>query len=370
MGTSVAGRAPEIMEPGEGGLERAFPRMGVFPRVRLCELPTPVEPLSIPGTPADKWVKRDDRTSPIYGGNKPRKLEYILGDALAKGADVLLTSGYLGTNHGLATAIHAARLGLRTRIILVRQGPTEHVRRNLLLLRHHDAELIYARNMVHGALLTALEMRRLRAAGRRPYFVPPGGSSAIGTLGFVQAAFELRDQINAGILPVPDCVYVAHGSSGSLVGLALGFRLCGVKTEVMGVRVVAKYWTNGWTARRLFRGARQLLYDQSAGIPDVGDQYMHSINGYFGPGYGIPSSVAIEAKQMAMDGAGLYLDPAYTSKTLAAMLDHARREPWKRFLLWHTYNSAPLDESVVAANRWRDLDPKLHWVFEGARESA
>lgn len=362
--SDAAALAPAGFEPARCALVETFPDLARVPRVRLTDLPTPLEPLRLPGFAEGLWVKRDDLTSPVYGGNKPRKLEWILGDALAKGAGSLLTSGYLGTNHGLATLLHARRVGLPTRIILVRQAVTDHVKRNLLLLRHHGAEMVYAPNMVAGAIRTVLELRRMRAEGRAPYFVPPGGSSTLGTLGFVQAAFELRDQINQGLMPVPDCIYVAHGSSGSLVGLALGCRLAGIQAEVMGVRVVARYWTNLLTARSLFGRTRQALIDLSDGVPDVGWRNMHSINGYFGPGYGVFSEEARAACALAEKGeARLHLDPGYTSKTLAAMLDHARREPWKRFLFWNTYNSMPVDEAEALAAGPGALPPAFQRIY-------
>ena len=170
--------------------------------MRLTQLPTRVHRLDRLGAQLrveQLWVKRDDESGTLYGGNKPRKLEFLLGDALADGKRSVLTFGGIGTHHGLATAICARAVGLRAILALLKQPVTEHVRRCLLLDYAAGAEMHYARD--RAALVTA---RALRICGREllrgelPYIIPTGGTSPLGTLGYVNAAFELQEQISNG----------------------------------------------------------------------------------------------------------------------------------------------------------------------------
>jgi D-cysteine desulfhydrase len=221
-------------------LERRFPALaGRLPRRALATLPTPVHRLAALGRDAgiaELWVKRDDRTGEPYGGNKVRKLEWLLADAIARGHRTVLTTGALGSNHALATTIYARAVGLRA---LLCDSATDH------RARPADALLDHAYGAtIHAVLLIAAARRRvigllLRGAlGRdRPYLVPTGGSSAVGTLGYVNAGLELAEQVRAGELPEPAAIVVPLGSGGTVAGLVAGLALAGLATRVIAIRV-------------------------------------------------------------------------------------------------------------------------------------
>ncbi|HEX8207750.1 MAG TPA: pyridoxal-phosphate dependent enzyme, partial [Solirubrobacteraceae bacterium] len=201
------------------------------PCVELCALPTPVRPLEklAPGL----WMKDDSRTAPLWGGNKPRKLEWLIGDAKARGRRTLLTFGGLATNHGLATALYAREHGLDCVLALLDQPRDDHVERQLERIHASGAHVYVTHTKARTfAVLPWLALRHGRA-----YLVPPGGSSPVGALGFVEAALELAEQVRAGELPEPGTVWCALGSGGTAAGLALGLRLAGLRTKVRAVHV-------------------------------------------------------------------------------------------------------------------------------------
>src|SRR5262249_7915552 len=217
-------------------IERRFPALhGKLARVPLTTLPTRVHRLDrlAHAIGAEQlWVKRDDESGALYGGNKPRKLEFLLGDALADRKTAVLTFGGIGTHHGLATAICARAVGLRAILVLLKQPVTEQVRRCLLLDHAAGAELHYAPTV---PLLTAPGLRvcgRELLRGELPYIIPTGGSSPVGTLGYVNAAFELHEQITRGELPEPAWIFVPMGSGGTVAGLVLGAKLAGLRSRV------------------------------------------------------------------------------------------------------------------------------------------
>lgn len=185
------------------------------PRRVLTNLPTPVAPFSLPVKgPGALHIKRDDLTATPYGGNKVRKLEFLLADAQRQGARDLLTFGYAGSNHALATAIYGAQAGLHVTSLLLPQPNAQYVRRNLLAGHAAGARLLARRNVPAIALTVALFSAKAVLSGqRRPYIIPAGGSSPVGVLGYVNAAFELADQVNTGLVPLPDRIHESTGFS-------------------------------------------------------------------------------------------------------------------------------------------------------------
>lgn len=191
-------------------------------RVPLGNGPTPVRELTGLGESrgvARLWIKDDARYSEV-GGNKARKLEWLLADARRRGRTTILTGGALGTNHGLATATFARRLGMRTVLVLAPQPETEHVRAQLERLRDSGAEIHVASGLATSFLVAAwLMVARAGPGLRAPYLLPPGGSTPLGCVGYVRAALELGEQVAAGELPEPSHVVVALGSGGTAAGL-------------------------------------------------------------------------------------------------------------------------------------------------------
>jgi D-cysteine desulfhydrase len=208
----------------EPALFHAFPALRLrCPRRPFTTLPTPVQPFPLDGAPEGRlYVKRDDRSCPLYGGNKPRKLEFVIGRALDRGARRLVTSGALGTNHGLATTILGREAGLATTLVLVPQPVTDLVRRALLLHAAYGADLLYGANVPAAALRGAAALATAALRGERPFLVPTGGSSTTGNLGFISAGLELAQQVRDGALAEPAEVWVPVGSGGTLAGLAAG----------------------------------------------------------------------------------------------------------------------------------------------------
>ena len=295
----------------------------------IGQYPTPVERLEKVGL----WVKRDDLTSPIYGGNKVRKLERLIPHALERGKKRIVTVGAVGSHHVLATAIFGARAGLGVEAALVPQRRTEHVVRNVRADLAAHATLRPVRTYV-GAAISAL-----MHGGRDAYLVPMGGSNVIGSLGYVDAAFELAKQVEAGELPEPDAVIVTLGSGGTAAGLAAGFALAGMKTTVVGVVVASPAWfVAGW-ARRLVRR----VYEAAGGRdPRALEGRLRVVTTQLGRGYGEPTDAARRALEIGREN-GLALDLTYTAKCFAGALEYMRNTRDSNVLYWHTLSSAPLD---------------------------
>ncbi|UCF69310.1 MAG: pyridoxal-phosphate dependent enzyme [Acidobacteriota bacterium] len=322
--------------------------------VALAELPTPVQRVRCVGD-AQLWIKRDDKTSSEYGGNKTRKLEFSLGEALQQKRTHVVTLGALGTHHGLATSIFAKKLGLACSIILFDQPPSPHVLQNLLLMHGNGAELIYCRTLLK-AVIHYFALQRLRRSSS--YFLFGGGSNASGTLGYVNAAFELKQQIDEGQLPAPDQIFCAFGSGGTLAGLALGVQLAGLRSRVVGVRIAPAQWgpiplATPRHVLSLANKAYQLLVRSGARLPDVPLEPPTVIDDFLGAGYGHPSAAGREAADILRESDGIELDETYTAKTFAAVLAAARErsQPDRVLLYWHTLNSVDLE------SRARQIDP-------------
>lgn len=326
----------------EPALLRRHPALRALPRARFVTAPTAVEPLPLPGAPPGAcFVKRDDRSCPLYGGNKPRKLEFLLGAALARGAQRLVTTGGIGTNHGLATAILGRSLGLATTVVCVPQPLSDHVRRQLADMLTFGAEIRFAQGVPGVAARTAWTLARAKAAGERALFVPPGGSSALGDLGYVAAAFELAEQVEAGALPVPAEIYVPLGTGGTLSGLVLGLALAGLPTRVVGVLVNDILPPGARRVRALARESLARLRRLEPSLPEVRiDPSSFEITRVqLGAGYGSPTEAGRAAAAIARE-AGLALETTYTAKCLAELIarlgDGRLRAP---ALFWYTYNS-------------------------------
>lgn len=348
-------------------LFEAFPALRArVPWTPLVAAPTPVERLErVSGElGAEVWIKRDDLTSPVYGGNKPRKLEFLLGAALSQGRKTVVTGGGLGTNHGLATTIFGRQLGFRVALGLFDQPVTDHVRRNLRLFHAYGAEMLYCGSLSR-ALLHYYVIQRVR----RPtaYFIPAGGSNAVGALGFVDAGLELARQVERKELPAPRAIYVATGTCGTLAGLVVGLKLAGLATRVVGVQVAAPLFANPKAALLLARKTLRLLRRHDAAVPDVAlglDDFRLDTD-HFGPGYGHPTESARAAMALMRDCEGITLDLTYTGKAFGALVDHARAGLLTGpVLFWNTFNSVDLSP-VADSVDYRALPQPFHRFFEG-----
>jgi D-cysteine desulfhydrase len=334
-------------------LVERWPLLARLGRVELATLPTPVELLPRISETLDSeiWVKRDDLTASGYGGNKVRKLEYLLGAATQRGADTLITAGAVGSHHVFATALYGRELGLETYAALTPQPYARHVEDQLRAGLAVGAHLYPVRGLGE-VTRRVLELNaRLRFWGRKPYFIPLGGSNVYGMLGLVNAGLELAQQIDAGLCPDIDAIYVATGSCATVAGIALGLAAGGVKTQVVGVRVTERLLANQARIAKLLKSASDLLCKLEPRFPAVAERALASIqldSSQFGEGYGRSTPASDAARDLA-GSEGLQLDETYTSKAFACMLREAGASSdggtrrGQKLLYWHTLSSASLE---------------------------
>jgi D-cysteine desulfhydrase len=314
-----------------------------LPRVPLTTLPTPVAPLerlAHASGIASLWIKRDDVSGTLYGGNKPRKLELLLGAARARGRRRVLTFGAIGTHHGLATAVCARAAGLDTTLVLVPQPVTPHVQRCLLLLHACGAELHLASGVLDAARRALALLARGRLRGEPLETIPTGGTSSLGALGYVNAGLELVEQVRSGLLPEPAAIFVPLGSGGTVAGLVTGLRVGGLASRVVGVLVTDIMPP---TAGRLLRLARACLgrLDRVARRIVLSADDFEIERRFIGAGYGAVTPEGEAAGRMAVQQEGVLLDHTYTAKCLAALLHHGASPALRGrpLLFWNTFSS-------------------------------
>lgn len=346
-----------------------------FAHVDLGVHASPLEPLRLadlpPGAPAI-WIKRDDQCAPRYGGNKARKLSFLMARLRQDGARAVWTLGAVGSHHALATAIYGQALGFDVHILHVPQPPTDHVRDNLLALSATRASLQLAdKPWRTPRALTRLLADPLRRWGARHLAaIPIGGSNIYGVLGMVSAALELAAQVQRGDMPEPARLYVAAGSGGTFAGLWLGCRLAQLKTEVIGVRVAD--WPGGTAplAAGLIARTSAALRRACPDLPRLrpAPWQLHFQHDHLGDGYGASTRDAVTATARFAEH-GLTLDPTYTSKVAAAALRDLRRARLatdRPILIWHTLPQGVPDALVARADPDRLPAPYRVYTQHGA----
>ena len=284
-------------------------------RVALAHLPTPLEPMDRLGAALGMeagalWVKRDDCTGLAGGGNKVRKLEYLCADAIAQGCDVLVTGGGRQSNHVRLTAAAANRLGLACTIVIAGHEP-EHPTGNVVLDYVLAPEMVWVGPLDYYGTEAAIEetVARLRGEGKKPYLMPVGGASAVGALGYVAAADELRSQLTD-----VDVVVVGDGSGGTHAGLVAGF---GDHANVLGVDVGTRPDLDEQVPRKAAETARLAGRADPTGAVAIDHDR-------FGDGYGAPTDSCREAIDLAARLEGIVLDPVYTGKAMAGLIAGVR----------------------------------------------
>jgi len=298
-----------------------------FPRLELLAAPTPLEhlPRLSDYLGRDIFIKRDDFTPVAMGGNKLRKLEFLAADALREGADVLLTAGAIQSNHVRQTAAVAARLGLKC-VALLENPIGTHAENylsngNRLLLDLMDAEVIMVDALNNPAEQLAEEAMRLEAQGFRPYIVPVGGSNALGALGYVECAQEIAHQ-SEGVVDFA-AVVVASGSAGTHAGLAVGLEHLLPETELVGVTVSRQTEAQLPLVERLRQSLAETLEVQAKAPITLWDDY-------FAPRYGEPNDEGMAAVKLLARLEGILLDPVYTGKAMAGLLDGVSQNRFRR----------------------------------------
>jgi len=307
-------------------------KLAKFPRVRITHGPTPLEPMhrlsAALGGP-QLWIKRDDCTGLATGGNKTRKLEYLVADALKLGADTLITQGATQSNHARQTAAIAAKLGMECHLILedrtgYRQADYQHSGNVFLdhLYGAHVSEVPADTPMDKAMETLALE---LRAKGRKTYIIPGGGSNALGALGYVTCALELADQAMDMGLDIHALVH-ATGSAGTQAGLVVGMEGARTQIPVLGIGVRAPRQSQEEKVFALAQQTATLL-----GVPgSVQREHVVANCDYIGAGYGIPTPGMMEAVTLLARLEGILLDPVYSGKGMAGLIDLIRKGHYEK----------------------------------------
>lgn len=344
------------------------------PHTELCCLPTPVQRLDPLGEElgvGSLFVKRDDASAHGFGGNKTRKLEFVLADCVQRGAAEVLTFGFAGSNFATACAYHAHNLGLDTISMLLTQENAAYLRRNLLFSHSYGADC-HQRNGVPGlAFAAVLESAKRWVRGRKVCWIPAGGSSPAGVLGFVNAGLELGQQVEAGLLDEPDWIYLPVGSMGSAAGLALGLQVAGLATRIAGVRVVEKAYANPWKLKKLL--TETVAFGRRHGM-DLGDfqsalEQISMRDEFIGDGYAHPTPQAVEAAQLCKERVGIRLDSTYSAKAMAALMADARagKLTHSSVVFWSTFDSVSEDDRIREED-WRMLPKTLQSYFQTAQD--
>lgn len=355
-----------------GDLFKKYPELAKnISHINLCKLPTPVEELLRLSEKLDFennriFVKRDDLSGSadndtvLYGGNKPRKLEFILADAKKKKADEIITFGGAGSNHAVATACYSQYLGLQAILLLKKQEPSAVVKQNLLL------------DLYYGALLKPADEQKLKDAVFQKYpnayHIPVGGSNALGAIGFVNAAFELKSQIERKEIPEPHLIYLPIGSVGTTAGLLLGLQLAGIKN--VKIVAVSIYNNNNLLniLKALFQATNEKLHTLDWTIPliEFPDQNI-IINTYFnGVGYGVLTPEVKETIQLMKDAENIQLEQTYTGKCLAAMIYDLKNNKdcqGKNVLLWNTFCGKDFSQEIGKVS-FKDLPEAFQIYFK------
>ena len=353
-------------------LARPYPLFAAYPALRdqlarepLAEDRTPVHALKrlLAG---NIWIKRDDQCSFLYGGTKIRKIEFLMGEARAAEKSRIVALGAAGSHFLLASAVCAKRLGIELEAVICDQPMATAARQNLLALFDQSATLRYGGSQWRAAAYFGSRLLRRK---KTEYFLPAGGSSPLGTVGVVNAAFELKAQIESGMMPPPAMVVCALGSGGTLAGLALGAQLAGLESEVVGVRVYPERIGPLPTATagrvcRLMKNTLRLLRHLSPNIPNLRIHVPRILGNYIGRGYAIPNPSGETAKRRLAESEGIQLESTYTAKTFAAVLDLRRNlsDP-APVLYWHSF-SGEFAKCKLKLSEYRRLPRALHSLFE------
>jgi len=314
-------------------------------RVGIADLPTPLAhcEVRLANGVHRVLVKRDDMTSRVYGGNKVRKLEFLLARALQRGARRVATFGAVGSHHALATAIHARALGLETTCFLAHQKRVPGIAETLNMHLALGTEIVR-----FGGGIDVRACLRRHLPGRRAWVIPLGGSNWLGAVGHVVAALELDRQLSEQALPAPSRIYVANGTMATVAGLALGLAAVGRNIEVHAVRVADNRYANPETLSRLVGKTASMLNRLDTSFdPDLASRTRIAWrDAFLAGGYAVSDAATGAAIDFAATQFGLELDQTYTGKACAALcadLDAAARP--LDVLYWHTLNSAPLPVS-------------------------
>jgi D-cysteine desulfhydrase family pyridoxal phosphate-dependent enzyme len=312
--------------------------LDVLPRIRMANLPTPMEPMNNLADSLnlkDLWIKRDDLTGVAFGGNKIRKLEYVIADAKEKNADTLVTVGAVQSNHCRQTAAMAARAGLRCILLLAGEEPEEYAG-NLLLDKLFGAEVKFFPDDSFGDLTDRMAsvIETLRDLGLQPYGIPPGAFMPVGTFGYVNAMVELRTQCEeTGFFP--ERIITAAGTGGTLAGMYIGAKVAELGADIVGISVSRDAKESEGQIREMVSRTLQ----EYPTLTEPFDPPVSIDERFVGEGYGILDDGVRSAVQMFAKMEGVLLDHVYTGKAGLALIRMALAgeiESDSPTLFWHT----------------------------------
>lgn len=305
----------------------------------IADLPSPVVPLkSLDNKRA--WMKCDNLVHSVYGGNKVRKLEFIIPELKRKKIREVITMGGVGTNSGVAVSMVCHQLDIPCRIYVFDQEPSDTLRKNLELMTAFHANLIPVGNFIQAGLRYYLDWRRLDP---QRYFLYAGCSNAVSVFGYVNALLELKKQVDAGLCPPPDHIVLATGSCSTQAGLLLGSALLDWPLRITGVRVAPEYVgpipaCTPALVTKLMQDALSLMQEAYPEYASLVLPIPQLTGDYYGKGYGIPTAASIQAMAIAREQENLSLEATYTGKAFAAFLD-VLANSHDRVLFWNTHNS-------------------------------
>jgi len=333
------------------------------PWTPLAHVPTAVEPCDAIADWLGRggvYMKRDDRVSPLYGGNKVRRYEFVLADAKARGARRIVTAGGLASTQVMATALFGRALGFEVRAVLFDQPVTEFAKAALVGFVDAGAELVRGGGYAGTIWRTWRAMRR----DTGNYLILPGAANALANLGYVDAVLELAGQVERGEAPRPDVIVLPTGSSGTLAALALGCAHLGWDTELVGVRITSALACNRATVGLVVRGTDRFLAARDARWKPMRGRVRYRLDGaQLGRGYGFPTPAAVEGAAMVERLTGARGEVTYSGKALAALRALARDPAYanKTILLWNTLSTPRPAPSAEARAR---IPPSLAPVLE------
>jgi D-cysteine desulfhydrase len=336
---------------------------GVVPWTPLAHVPTAVEPCDAIRDWLGRggvFMKRDDLVSPLYGGNKVRRYEFVLADAKAKGKERIVTAGGIASTQVMATALFGRALGFEVRAVLFDQPVTRFAQEAVLGFADLGVELVYGGGYLTSAWRTFRAMRE----GSGNYLILPGAANALANLGYVDAMLELAQQVERGEAPRPDVILLPTGSSGTLAALALGAAYLGWDTDIIGVRITAALACNRATIWFIVQSTDRYLAARDPRWKRLSERVRYALyGGALGKGYGYPTPDAIEGAERVADLTGAKGEVTYSGKALAALrtLGGSPAYAKKTILLWNTLSTR---RPTPSANARARVPRSLDWVVD------
>lgn len=360
-------------------LFKAYPDLfNQLPHQILGSFPTPVQKLEKLAKLTEFkniYIKQDSLSGPksfseevqYFGGNKIRKLEFLLADALNSESDTIVTVGAAGSNHALATAVCSQILDLNCIIMLTPQENTSYTRRNLLMDLYYCPEIkAYSSDAQRTVDIFNISREYILDGKKSPYFIPVGGSNEIGAIGFVNAAFELKEQIKKGELPEPDLIYVTAGSCGTAAGLILGVKAAGLKSKVVAVRISGTHESKTKAINKIISETNAYLNKLHSSFPifEITENNYSIADDFAGEAYAKCTTEAAAAIKLLKLSEKIQLDGTYTGKTFAAMLSDLKKPELKDkvVLFWNTYCAGDF-EDITKNMDYHDLPKLLQGYF-------